>query len=101
MKVKKMAKEQRLIFIIADDKDGNMNVNCEFFPKLADTKEAYDKLTPNMQQMQSTASMVAKSVMDGFHRAAEDFNKQIEADLAKDKARADNEKQKAKENDKI
>lgn len=59
-------KEQRLIFVLVDDGSGNLNINCDFFPRLPLSVEGAKELHPRQAALQEIAMNVAKVIMDGF-----------------------------------
>lgn len=59
-------KEQRLIFVLVDDGSGNLNINCDFFPRLPLSVEGAKDLHPRQAVLQEIAMNVANVIMDGF-----------------------------------
>lgn len=70
-------KEQRLVFILSDDGNGNINVEAEFFPRLPLSEEGQKELPPWQQNLQTIAASIGKSVMGALKKNLEETEKNV------------------------
>lgn len=67
-----MPKEQRIVFTIRKDINGQMKIDMGFFPKLARNEGAFNELPMYQREMQNAAARIGgyvmKALADGEHK---------------------------------
>lgn len=64
-------KEQRLIFVFAMDKDGQIKIDMQFVPKLMEQKTIMEFSSMAHQQLQLLAAAIGQKFMESIHTNAE------------------------------
>lgn len=63
---KNKPKEQRILFTIKKNKAGKMAIGVDLHPKLAKSKEAFEKIPMDNREMQNAATDIVKFVMQSL-----------------------------------
>ncbi len=64
-------KEQKIIFTISKTTSGMMNIHMGFYPPMAPSKEAFEKMPMHRREMQNCALEIGKFVMEAMSKSRE------------------------------